>query len=100
MCEIVSNPRNNSLYAFINSVRQVACIPQGGLQLVLKVAHCMEVFYLNRQARVKINSVSWIEIVKELVKIFKAPQNHADRCRCLVGNCSFISYPVFPAFGL
>ena len=23
-----------------------------------------------------------------------------DRCRCLVGNCSFISSLVFPAFGL
>ena len=25
------------------------------------------------------NYVSWIETVKELVEIFKAPQNHADR---------------------
>ena len=79
MCEIVSRPRNNSLYAFINSVRQVACNLQDGLQLVFKVAHCMEVLHLDRQACVKINSVSWIEIVKELVKIFKEPQNHADR---------------------
>ena len=31
--------RNNSLYAFINSVRQVACVLQYGLQLVLTGAY-------------------------------------------------------------
>ena len=79
MCEIVSSPRNNSLYAFINSVRRVACNLQDGLQQVLKVAHYMKVLHLDRQACVKINRVNWIEIVKELVNIFKVPQNHADR---------------------
>ena len=46
----------------------------------LKVAHCMEVLHLDPKAHLEIKCVSWIEIVKELVKIFKArPQNHADR---------------------
>lgn len=46
----------------------------------LKVDYCMEFLYLDRKAHVEIKCVSWIEIVKELVKIFKArPQNHADR---------------------
>ena len=39
--QIVSSPRSNSLYALINSVRQVGCILQGGLQLVLKVANIL-----------------------------------------------------------
>ena len=38
----------------------------------LKVAHCMEVLHLDRKAHVEIKCVSWIEIFKELVKIFKA----------------------------
>ena len=71
MCEIGSSPRNNSLYAFINSVRHVACNLQDGLQLVLQLAHYMEVLHLDRQALVKINRVSWIEIVKELVKVLR-----------------------------
>ena len=43
MSKIISSPRDNSLCAFINSVPQVVCILQGGLQLVLNVAHCIEV---------------------------------------------------------
>ena len=40
----------------------------------------MEVLHLDPKAHVEIKCVSWIEIVKELVKIFKArPQNHANR---------------------
>ena len=68
MCKIVSSARNNALYAFINSVRQVACVLQGSLQLALKMAHCMEVLCLHRRVRVKINCVSWIETVSEHVK--------------------------------
>ena len=46
----------------------------------LKVDYCMEFLHLDRKAHVEIKCVSWIEIVKELVKIFKArPQNHANR---------------------
>ena len=66
MCEIVSSPRNNSLFAFINSARQVACILQGGLQLVLKVAHCMEVLYLHHQAHVKINCEAGLRLSMNL----------------------------------
>ena len=78
-----------SLCFLINSVCEaVACVLQGGLQLVLKMAHCMEVLYLQRQVRVKINMISrvWTEIVNELVTIFKATQSHSERLRCLVRN--------------
>ena len=52
----------------------------------------MEFLHLDRKAHLEIKCVSWIEIVKELVKIFKArPQNHADRWHCLVGNRAMLT---------
>ena len=52
----------------------------------------MEFLHLDPKAHVEIKCVSWIEIVKELVKIFKArPHNHANRWDCLVGNRAMLT---------